>query len=287
MTIDQTPGGEETSELAQGIFEPPNSFIATAIGRHKLLVCAFAVMFAIIGFGIGLARQPVYTASASVQVGQVNPNSPGFLGYTQSASSLATVFSRSIVAAPVLTAIQRKLNLSRSTTLSRLSAEPIPLAPVFRVIATGPSESKATGLANAAAGAVIAYIGKSNSANPAAGALLDEYRHASLAARRAKTTLDELNQQGSPPPDALLTAEAAKSAAKVRLEAIGRSYISTVASQAPRSGLVTLAAGATSASSDRRSKVEQYAFIGLLVGLVIGCAAAVARERRRRRPAAG
>ena len=209
----------------------------------------------------------------------MNPNSPGFLGYTQSATSLATAFSRSVVAGPVLDKVQSKLGLSRPTTLARLSAEPIPLAPIFRVIATGPSESAATGLANVAAGAVIAYVGKTNSANPASASLLREYREAATEVRKAPTHLNELKEDESTPGEELLAAEAEKSAAKVKLEALGRSYVATVASQAPRDGLVTLAAGATGASSDRRSKIEMYTLIGLLVGLVAGCAAAAARER--------
>ena len=80
---------------SQSVFEPPDSFILSAIGLNKLLVALCALVMGLAGVAYGLARQPTYTASASPQVGQVNPNSPGFLGYVQSASSLATAFSRS------------------------------------------------------------------------------------------------------------------------------------------------------------------------------------------------
>ena len=279
------PLDDEMGPPTQGIFEPPNSFIADAIGYHKLLIGVFAVAFALIGAGLGLARQPVYTASATLQVGEVNPNSPGFGGYTQSASSLATAFSRSIVAAPVLATIQRKLNLEPTTSASRLSAEPIPLSPAFRVIATGPTQSSAIKLANLTSSAVVAYVAKSNSSNPEARALLRAYRRAAFDVKRAKSTQDALKSEGSASSEALLQAEAAKSTAEVKLEAISRSYIAAVTSQAPRTGLVSVLAGATSVSSDRNSKLELFAFIGLLIGLVLGCAAAVWRERHPPQPA--
>lgn len=263
------------------VFEPPSNFILDAIRFHKLLFTAIVIACTLIGAGLGLLRQPVYSASATLQVGEVNPNSPGFGSYTQSTTSLATGFSRAIVAAPVLAEIQHKLDLQPQTSASRLSAEPIPLSPVFRVIADGPSESSAVRLANVAAGAVVGYVTKSNSSDPQSKALLKSYSTAALGVHKAHAKVRHL-EGGSPNSSAkkLLKAEAALSTAQVKLEAISRSYVASVTSQAPRSGLVTVLAGATTATSDRKSKLELYAFIGLLVGLLLGGAAAAWRERR-------
>ena len=266
---------------AAGIFEPPDSFAVRAIGANKLLVVIVAVVVALFGAGFGYLRQPTYTATASLQVGQVNPNSPGFLGYTQSAASLATAFSRSVGAAPVLHTVERKLKLTRPVAASRLTAEPIPQAPVFQVVATGPSERAAVRLANVAAGAVVVYESKSNSANPQARSLLRDYRRTSLALRRAVMRVAEVDASSSASSEELLKAEAAKSAAQVQLEATGKAYTEAVTSQAPRKGLVSFLAGATTASSDRRSTAQLYGFIGLLAGLALGCGIAVLRERRR------
>jgi uncharacterized protein involved in exopolysaccharide biosynthesis len=262
------------------VFEPPRSLLVDAIQFHKLLICVLAALGALIGGAIGLARDPIYTASATLQVGEVNPNSPGFGSYTQSATSLATGFSRAIGAEPVLAEIQRKLGVGPKTAVSRLSAEPIPLSPVFRVIATGPSESSAVRLANVTGAAVVSYISKSNSATPQSKELLGAYRQAALELKRASSKQQSLEGEGSAPTEAPLRAEAATSTAQVKLEAISRSYIAAVTSQAPRAGLVTVLAGATTASGDRQSKLELYAFIGLLIGLLIGCLAALWRERR-------
>jgi uncharacterized protein involved in exopolysaccharide biosynthesis len=272
-----------TEPTVKGVFEPPSGFAVGAIARNKGIVLLFAIALAIAGVAWGALRSPTYTASATLQVGQVNPNSPGFLGYVQSASSLATAFSRSIAAAPVLGTVERKLGLPVAKAAPRLSAEPIPLSPAFRIIATGPSGPDAIRLANTTAAAVIAYEGHSNSANPEAQALLSSYQEASLALRQANA---EISERASESSESTLRAEAKKSAAQVKLKAIETAYVAAVASQAPRQGLVSLVAGATTSTSDRKAKIELFGFVGLLVGAVLGCAAAVLRERRRAGPEA-
>jgi uncharacterized protein involved in exopolysaccharide biosynthesis len=267
------------ADNSHSVFEPPDSYVLSAIRWNKLLILACALACAAIGVAYGLARTPVYTASASLQVGQVNPNSPGFLGYVQSASSLAAAFSRSIDAAPVLQKVEKQVGVSTVEAVESLSSEPIPLSPVFRVIATNSDEGEAIALANVASKAVIKYQSHTNSANPEAKALLGEYREAALAVQKARGTTAELEAVDAPGP-AIAAAEAQTKSAQVRLKAVGNAYNTTIVSQAPRTGMVTILAGATSASSDRKSKVELFGFLGLLLGCALGCVLAVFRERR-------
>jgi len=288
-TTDAPPAAfAEPDRLIQGIFEPPSSFALAAIARNKLIVCAFAVLLALAGLAYGLSRPRTYTASATLQVGQVNPNSPGFYSYVLSSAALASAFSHAIGAEPVLAAVQRKLALPPAKAVARLSAEPLPQSPAFKVIATGTSEAGAIDLANVAASAIITYESQSNSANPEAESLLHEYRQASLHLQRASADLVRLEEAArashTPKSDAssaLADAEAERNAAAVKLKAVGVAYTAAVSSQAPRSGLVSLVAGATSASNNHRSKVEMYGFIGLLIGIVVGVIAAFVRERFR------
>jgi uncharacterized protein involved in exopolysaccharide biosynthesis len=270
---------DQPDELIRGVFEPPKGFVLSAISRNKLVIVAAVVVCALIGAGLGATRSRTYTATATLQVGQVNPNSPGFLGYVQSASALATAFSRAISAEPVLAAVQRELKLAPSTASARLSSEPIPLAPSFLVIAAGPTEPSAVRLANVAASAVVAYESQSNSANPEAASLLKEYHEASFQLQQAGTKLSHIGRDASA--NARAQAAAEKNTAAVRLHAIGNAYTAAIASQAPRNGLVSLLASATTATNNRKSKIEIFGFIGLLAGVVIGCVAAVLRERRR------
>jgi uncharacterized protein involved in exopolysaccharide biosynthesis len=275
------PALTETDQLIQGVFEPPSGFAATAIARNKLVICLFAVVFALAGTAFGLSRPRVYTASATLQIGQVNPNSPSFYGYVQSAAALAAAFSRAVESQPVLATVQHDLKLAPAVAAARLSAEPIPQSPALRVIATGPTSPAAIQLANVAANAVIAYESQSNSANPEAGSLLHEYRDAAVRLQHVATTFAHLNRRRGVSGDALASAEAEKVAAEVKLKAIALAYTQAVSSQAPRTGLVSLLAGAVTAGSDRNSKVQLYGFIGLLAGVVCGCLVAIVRERRR------
>lgn len=277
--LDPRPPLEDERQLSDGVFAPANNFAWRAITWNKSLVAAIAVLGAIVGLAIGMARPATYTSSATLQVGQVNPNSPGFLGYVQSASSLATAFSRAIGAAPVLAKVEKELGVPATAAVSRLSAEPIPLAPAFRVIATGDSEAASMNLANVAANAVVGYESKANSANPQAKVLLTSYRNATAFLRQAEHRVDSLAGSGNE--KALVAAEAQRNAAKVKLQGIESAYVAAITSQAPREGLVTVLAGATSAESDRKSKVELYGFLGLLAGLLLGCLVAVVREHRR------
>jgi uncharacterized protein involved in exopolysaccharide biosynthesis len=87
------PSLDGPGQLPYRIFEPPSGLVLTAIARNKLIVCICAILVALAGIGYGLARRAQFTASATLQVGQVNPNSAGFYSYVESAAALATAFS--------------------------------------------------------------------------------------------------------------------------------------------------------------------------------------------------
>src|ERR1700684_577824 len=110
--IDRPTGTTSADPLLRGIFEPQSGAPVAALARHKLAIAVVAIVCAALGVGYGLSRRPVYTASATLQVGQVNPNSPGFYGYVQSAAALASAFSRAIDAEPVLDVGRQKLGFT-------------------------------------------------------------------------------------------------------------------------------------------------------------------------------
>jgi uncharacterized protein involved in exopolysaccharide biosynthesis len=277
------PALDGADRLLQGVFEPPEGLAATALARRKWLIGACAVLLAIAGIAYGYSQPTTYTTSATLQIGEVNPNSPGFFGYVQSAASLATAFSRAVYAEPVLAQVEHQLGLSPAAAAARLSGAPIPTSPAFRVIATGPTQRAAVQLANVASQAVIAYEAQSNSTNPQAEALLGEYRHASLELRQAVAKVSAKSKHSHRYSTALASAEAVRTAASAKLRAIGVAYTDAIASRGPSSGLVSLVAAALGASSDRHAKIEKLGFIGLLAGLALGSALAIGLERRSRR----
>src|SRR5947208_12880899 len=203
--------------------------VIRAVRRQKLLVLLISILAAGTGAGIGAVRQPTYTATATLQVGKVNPNSPGFYGFVQSATDLAAVFSRAITAGPVLARVHARLGLSPAEAAARVSAAPIPASPAFRVIGTGSSALAARRLANATSVALIAYEGHSNTYNPDTKRLLGKYRSVSMQLARASAQVKEATQEYARYPFArqreeLEHAQAARSAASLEAQALASSY---------------------------------------------------------------
>jgi uncharacterized protein involved in exopolysaccharide biosynthesis len=264
---------------------PLPSTVVTAIGRHRRLVLLCAVALAVLGVAAGATRKPVYTAASTLQVGKVNPNSPGFYGFVQSATDLAAVFSRAITASPVLDAVHNKLGLSPIEAAERLAAEPIPSSPAFRVIATGPSQPAAVALANVTSAALIAYEADANTYSPESQRLLDEYRGASMNLSNSVAAVNVAASAYALHPDPpahakLVQTQAARAAASLQTQALASGYELSAESATTRD-LISPLADAVSASSDRSSKIQLDGFLGLLGGLVIGCAIAVLYEQRR------
>lgn len=296
-----TDASDQPLEMTQSIFEPPRGILLTAISHNKLMVVVFAIVFAIIGLGVGIARKPTYTAVTTLQVGTVNLNSPSFDGFVDGASEFATVFSRSIFAAPVLAELRSKLGVTPSEAAQRLSAEPIPLTPSFRIFATAATPNGAVALANTTSDAVIAYEQRAASAtSPQASILLKEYVVAAQTLQRAAALVGRLSAEQArsrvatlrtgitpsrAPSNGLVQARAAEDAARVQAQAIDSAYRSVTIAAAganPASGLVSLVAAATTATNNRSSRTKLLGLIGLLAGIVIGCAAALIREQRHR-----
>ena len=258
--------------------------MAGAIAANKPLVFLCALLFAVFGVLAGMHRKGTYTSAATLQVGKVNPNSPGFYGFVQSASDLATAFSRAVTAEPVLDAVNARLHLSTITAVDRLSAEPIPNSPAFRVIATGPTARAAMNLANVASSALIAYEARANTYSPEGHRLLAAYRDAELGLARAKAAVTHAEAARSEDPSAKATqrlenAQASQAAATLEAQALAAGYQLSAQAATTRE-LISPLAQAVSATSDRRSKIELLGFVGLLGGLVIGCALAALRELR-------
>ena len=177
-----------------------------------------------------------------------------------------------------LATVERKLGLrSEPAVTPRLSAEPIPLAPAFRVdrhwTNRNPKRSGSPTPRPAPCSSRESKQQLQPAGKGAAGRLPQ-----SLARAQAGRSATLRGGSRICRSDALAQAQARKATAQVKLKGVSAAYVAAVASQAPSQGLVSLIAGATSASSDRKAKIELYGFLGLLAGLIGGCGAAVLRR---------
>jgi len=273
--------------------EPAPSLIVAALGRYKWLVLGLTVLFTIVGLALGVKRKPVYSATSSVQVGQVNPNSPGFYGFVQSATDLATTFSRAITANGVLSIIHQKTGLTPQAAASRLAATPIPDGAAFSVIATGSSSQSAVNLSNTAAAAMISYEATNQSTgNPTgtnAAALYRAYKAETQTLAHYKAVVQKIEDQtnhnstgtANPSNPALIKAQANADLAQGHANALAAAYTQALENQQPAGTMLSPLASALTASSDRSHKLELYGFVGLAMGLLIGAASAVLLEQRR------
>jgi capsular polysaccharide biosynthesis protein len=280
------------------------SLIVEAISRSKWIMLLLAVVLAGAGVAVGYKRKPTWSASSTLEVGaNINPNSPGFSSFVQSATSLATTFSREITATDVLNRIHNKTKLSPVAAAGRVTATPIPDGAAIKVIATGPTSSAAIKLANTAASALVAHE-SGNNFSSAAPAIYRSYQAQASLLAHDKARLQRL--QNAPAQSAvgststtssigststtsaanpaLVQAQADVSSAQARANALSTAYTQAIVAQPSAStDLLTPLATAVTATSDRIHKIELLGFVGLAAGLLLGGAIAILREQRRSR----
>lgn len=230
-----------------------------ALRRRPFWVLIPTVLLCIGGIAAGWTRPPTYTAQSSLIIGTSDPASPNFSGNVVAAGSLATAYSRAIIASPVVDSVSKSLGMSRSAVTSDLSSAPLPSSPEFTVSATGDSAKAAINLANAASSAIIKYLGSLNSGSGNQQLLLSEYQAAA-----AKVSQDIATR----------APKARRARDQLVVSGIASAYSAALAANPAAPG-VSPFTSAFAATSDRKSTAELLGFIGLIAGLLVGLALAV------------
>lgn len=249
------------------------------------VVLISVVVFVGAGAGLALLRTPTYTATARLAVGRIDITSPGALsGYAIATQALATGYSRTVTALAVAKPVSAKTGISIKDVQGHVTATPVPESPVFRVEGTAPNPDQAEALANYSSQALIRYAARLNQNNPDSDRLYREYKAAFLQRKLAKQQLNIARADADirPIPKAEEEVDSARSeveAASLRVDAVGKAYTSSIQSQVATQ-LIQVISPATEASSDRRSTFMIFAFIGLVIGLLVGAAVAFVRETR-------
>jgi capsular polysaccharide biosynthesis protein len=262
--------------------------VLTAARRHPLLALLPIVILVAAGVGIGLQRSPNYTATTHLQVGGINLDSPGALtGYSTATAALASAYARAVYANDVIVPVARRYHLSPQALRSRISATPIPQSPLFTVSVKDSRPRGAVALSNAVSRSLRAYIDRSSRGGRALTRITGDYKSISSdfngAQIRANTAQQKyLRSQSSANFNALRDARTAASVAQLEASAVQSAY-QDVAQRQQSNVTASVLDSATGASSDRTSRLELLAFIGLLAGLAIGLALATARANRNAR----
>jgi uncharacterized protein involved in exopolysaccharide biosynthesis len=260
-----------------------------AMRRYWPLVLLPVLVLAAAAAVVGLQRKPVYTAETRLAVGGIDLSQPGALsGFATSSAALAATYSRVAQAQGVVVPVASQMHMSPDVVRRRILATPIPESPVFRLDAKAKSASAAIALANASASSLVHYVDQLNSAAPRAKAFYGAYRRAAKTyqeAFAAKETAqqDYASSKTEARRQAVVDARITTNAANLRLKSLTDAYLQAAGRRDDTVGVQQLTP-ATSASSDRRSKVETYGFGGLAGGLLAGAALATfwANWRRRR-----
>jgi len=251
-----------------------------AFVRHPILTLLPVLLLAGAALYVGLARDPIYTAKARINVGRSNVPPYVLQNVIGGSQTLAASYARVISTDDVVRQAARGAGVSPATAQRDLSASPIPGSTLIQVEATGPDRRAAVTLSNEGARSLIQYVKKITSDNVAKAALR-RYRKAQARVGRLQTRLINLRGPGRKRALAyartLVDFEAAKLQAS-NLAGLYRASTTDVAGGSP----VRLIAPAASASSDFRTMLERLILIGVLGGLVVGLALALLRANRGR-----
>jgi uncharacterized protein involved in exopolysaccharide biosynthesis len=263
----------------------PRVTVVGAALRHWVLV--LLPMLALMGVAafIGLARAPVYTAKARMNVGRIDVSSPGALaGFSTATESLAASYSRAVDAEGVVNAVSRQTGLSPNLVDRRTDATPVPTSPVFVISARGLSATSAIRLANTTSTALIEYLTLLNRANPDSDRLFKQFQDSAIAVQERVNTRDRLQKSAGPILSAseertLAEAQARVEAAVLRRESLRSLYQSSLGGQSTTS-LLQVLSSARRASSDRSTRLQLLLFLAAAAGLLVGLALATFRASR-------
>jgi capsular polysaccharide biosynthesis protein len=256
--------------------------ITLVIRRHLALVIFPALVLLAAGIAVGAVRAPTYTSQASLIIGGSDPASPNFGGNVVAAGSLATAYSRTIVATPVVDSVSAKLNVTRGTVTGALSSAPVPDSPAFNIFANAQSAHLAVAMANAANTAVLSYVNALNSATKNTSKLLASYEAAAVKVSHDNSALAVAGRNPANTA-AISAARATRDRDQLILNTLGTAYSAQLQANPPTTGVAVLTT-ASGATSDRKSTIELLGFVGFVVGGLLGVALAIlagSREVRR------
>jgi uncharacterized protein involved in exopolysaccharide biosynthesis len=260
----------EWAELARASeFEPlPRIGVLAAVRRYWLLALLPVIASVAVVGVVAAKRSPKYSAEARLIVGRLNVSTPAAIsGYAQAATDLASTYPLVIDADGVVGPVARQLHMSKAAVRSALTATSVPGSSIVRIDTTASSARRAIDLANAASGALVSYLTNLNRNDPDAARLLHELSAANLAYEHAAAQVPPPTGRPLDATGQRLKANAATARAEV--SGLTSAYQQTVLNGAV-SSILQPVSSASSATSDKKSKLEIALLAALIGGAILG-----------------
>jgi len=263
-----------------------------AIRRHWILVVLPTIALVAVAVVVALLRPPVYTAQARLNVGRVDVSTQSIPGFVEGSQALAASYSQAVDAQAVIEPISQRLGLPPEDVAERLSGSSTPDSPLFLIEATGSTEQATVELANLGSRSLINYVTELNRSNPSGRRLLRDFRAAAREFFTATAEEGRLRARLEADPEnrsvrrAFQRAQATTESAQLRRQTLRDLYQTSQQGQASSDDVIQVLSFATAAESDRRDVLQLLVFIGLVAGLAIGVAMAMARASAVRAQAA-
>jgi hypothetical protein len=266
-----TPAAPATAE--RDVFRGP---LESAL-RHPFLTLLPLLAAAAIAAGIGMQRDPVYSAAARINVGRVDVPAYTLSDTLIGNATLAASYSRAIAAPDVAAAAAKKAHVPPLVAQANMSASQVPKSTLIQIDAVGASAGEAITLANAGSQALIDYVTKLNLRQQHSRDI-QRYRKAARRVQNSFVRVQELTlrraAQSHKLRPKLAKARAELATRQVQAQALGTRI--NQGAQAPESkNLLQLAVPANRATSDRQEVLQEMLIIGIAAGLVLGLAFAL------------
>ncbi|WP_288798442.1 hypothetical protein [uncultured Arsenicicoccus sp.] len=267
--------------------QPTPSSPLSALAERWWLALAIPLALAVVGYMLGAAKAPIYTAEARTTVGSGNISAGAITGFPQATQQMAANYARWVNDRGV----EGKGDIPAGT---EVTASPIPDSNVIRIEAKSPDKEAAVQSAQKAADDLAEAVNsKKGESDPAVtlqqlNKVASDWGQAKAASEAANTTAQRAI--GADRPAATVAAaqqRAAQTASRTavlqaQMDALSEKYRQQI-SQGSQAANLIVVKPAELAESTKASNQQRYALGGLVLGLGLALLLAVLLDRRNAR----
>jgi capsular polysaccharide biosynthesis protein len=291
----------EEIDMPETVPERPTT--SRTIRRYWYLVLICGVLAAACGAVYAFKRPPVYTATSRMSAVAVNAsNAASLAGSLEAAQGLAGTFARVVQGTQVTNAVANALHTTPAWVAAHVSGTPVPSSPFVAISANASTAGVAKTAANTALTALSGYARHLLNTQSSSKSLLNTIHQYAVALSRAEDEVTRLKAQaqrqeasqtlttiGPATPSPRMQRqidEATANVTEAQTQLSGAQAVYTQQSENNTTSRQAISVAPASGATNDRKQVAQIAILlGLLIGGVVGVAAALALGVRAARPA--